>query len=49
MERFEPDFDLIKMNAEIGSYQEDFDPDDRRDAATALPSEPSAPPVDSSS
>lgn len=27
MEPFEPDFEIIKMDAEIGSYQEDFDPD----------------------
>lgn len=49
MERFEPDFELIKMDAEIGSYQEDFDPDDRRDAAVASPNEPQAPSADSSS
>ncbi len=36
MEFFEPDFELIKMDAEIASYQEDFDPDDeRRDSARA--------------
>jgi hypothetical protein len=27
MEPFEPDFEIIKMDAEIASYQEDFDPD----------------------
>jgi hypothetical protein len=33
MEPFEPDFELIKMDAEVASYQEDFDPDgDGRDA-----------------
>jgi hypothetical protein len=27
MNPFEPDFEVIKMDAEIGSYQEDFEPD----------------------
>ena len=27
MQAFEPDFEIIKMDAEIGSYQEDFDPE----------------------
>jgi len=27
MEPFEPDFEVIKMDAEVASYQEDFDPD----------------------
>ena len=27
MQPFEPDFEVIKMDAEIGSYQEDYDPD----------------------
>jgi hypothetical protein len=27
MEPFEPDFEIIKMDAEIGSYQEDFEPE----------------------
>jgi hypothetical protein len=34
MEPFDPDFEIIKMDAEIGSYQEDFEP---------LASEPSEP------
>ena len=34
METFEPDFEIIKMDAEVASYQEDFDPDaERPDAA----------------
>ena len=34
MEPFEPDFEVIKMDAEIASYQEDFDPErDGREAA----------------
>ena len=39
MEPFEPDFEVIKMDAEVASYQEDFDPDgDGRDAIeTAVP------------
>jgi hypothetical protein len=37
MEPFEPDFELIKMDAEIGSYQEDFDPADPGDAAPTEP------------
>ncbi|HEX6273048.1 MAG TPA: hypothetical protein VFZ53_08410 [Polyangiaceae bacterium] len=33
METFDPDFEIIKMDAEVASYQEDFDPDrDGRDA-----------------
>jgi hypothetical protein len=27
MNPFEPDFEVIKMDAEVASYQEDFDPD----------------------
>jgi hypothetical protein len=27
MQPFDPDFELVKMDAEIGSYQEDQDPD----------------------
>ena len=49
MERFEPNFELIKMDAEIGSYQEDFDPDERRDAVPSPPTEPQAPSAGSSS
>lgn len=34
MEPFEPDFEVIKMDAEVASYQEDFDPDgDGRDVS----------------
>jgi hypothetical protein len=29
MHPFEPDFEIIKMDAEIGSYQEDFEPEPR--------------------
>ena len=37
METFEPDFEIIKMDAEVASYQEDFDPDrDGRDAESAV-------------
>jgi hypothetical protein len=33
METFEPDFEIIKMDAEVASYQEDSDPErDGRDA-----------------
>jgi hypothetical protein len=35
MQPFLPDFELIKMDAEIGSYQEDQDPD--RDGSDAPP------------
>jgi hypothetical protein len=38
MEPFDPDFEIIKMDAEIGSYQEDFDPErERNDALRARP------------
>jgi hypothetical protein len=36
-----PDFVEIKMDAEIGSYQNDFDPS--RDPSFATPAAPSAP------
>jgi hypothetical protein len=36
MQPFDPDFEIIKMDAEIGSYQEDFEP------VAADPAEPSA-------
>jgi hypothetical protein len=40
MEPFDPDFEIIKMDAEIGSYQEDFDPErERYDAPRARPIE----------
>jgi hypothetical protein len=40
MKPFDPDFEIIKMDAEIGSYQEDFDPErERYDAASTQPSE----------
>ena len=36
METFQPDFEIIKMDAEVASYQEDFEPDgERRDDARA--------------
>jgi hypothetical protein len=40
MEPFDPDFEIIKMDAEIASYQEDFDPEpERHDAARGRPIE----------
>jgi hypothetical protein len=39
MEQFDPDFEIIKMDAEVTSYQEDFDSDrqpDTHPAASAL-------------
>jgi hypothetical protein len=38
MQPFVPDFVLVKMDAEIGSYQEDQDPE--RDAPDATPVTP---------
>jgi hypothetical protein len=41
METFEPDFEIIKMDAEVASYQEDFDPErDGRDTRRSVVSEP---------
>lgn len=38
MDSFKPDFELVKMDAEIGSYQEDYDPEPLRpELASALP------------
>lgn len=31
MDCFEPDFEIIKMDAEVSSYQEDFDSERERD------------------
>lgn len=47
MQAFEPDFEIIKMDAEIGSYQEDFDPEpEAPDAVQALSHQVSDPPQD---
>jgi hypothetical protein len=47
MQPFEPDFEIIKMDAEIGSYQEDFDPapesPDTEPAPAATPGAPQDP------
>jgi hypothetical protein len=49
MQPFQPDFEIVKMDAEIGSYQEDQDPEREcpeganagtRTPATPHPSEP---------
>ena len=43
MQAFEPDFEIIKMDAEIGSYQEDYDPPpEGPDAEPAPPDSPAA-------
>ena len=40
MEPFDPDFEIIKMDAEIASYQEDFDHEpERPDIALTQPIE----------
>jgi hypothetical protein len=40
MEPFDPDFEIIKMDAEIASYQEDFDPEpERHDTVSTPPTE----------
>jgi len=40
MEPFDPNFEIIKMDAEIASYQEDFDPErEGNDTARAQPVE----------
>jgi hypothetical protein len=36
MQPFLPDFELVKMDAEIGSYQEDQDPERDRPDASAV-------------
>jgi hypothetical protein len=44
MQPFEPDFEIVKMDAEIGSYQEDQDPDrDRPEGTTAKSPSPPNP------
>jgi hypothetical protein len=41
MQPFEPDFEIVKMDAEIGSYQEDQDPErDPEGETTGTPSLP---------
>jgi hypothetical protein len=43
MQPFDPDFEIVKMDAEIGSYQEDQDPErDLEGATTGSPSTPTA-------
>jgi hypothetical protein len=49
MQPFQPDFELVKMDAEIGSYQEDQDPErdypEGESAATPATPHPSEPDV----
>jgi hypothetical protein len=38
MQPFSPDFEIVKMNAEIGAYQEDQDPE--RETPDVSPAKP---------
>lgn len=48
MQPFEPDFELVKMDAEIGSYQEDQDPERDYPEASRTTPEGEATPAGSS-
>lgn len=48
MQPFDPDFELVKMDAEIGSYQEDQDPERDYPEASPVTPESEASPSDSS-
>ena len=37
MQPFEPDFEIIKMDAEVASYQEDFGPEEEREGGHVAP------------